>query len=175
MSKKPNKVITIIHTGKGDDGYCTINGTLVSKSDVIIRYLSGLDKCQSYTHSLNSAKTNVQDFLFILGALVNNPNSEKYTIAANKLYQYFKKEINSIVRGLPALTGFIRTSTRNSALMFLRALIRETECLAKEAVDEGKLDIIHVTYLNLLSDYIFAFIWFELDFDYSEDDVWSGI
>ncbi len=173
--KKPQRVITIVHTGNGNSGYTKINNLLTNKTDPLIKYLGGLDKCGSYTHCLLATdRKNVQDFLFILGALANKTKNPKYTEEAERLYEHFKVQLESISGALEPLTGFIRTNDINKDLMYLRCLIRETEIIAVEAVQLGKLNREHIKYLNLLSDLIFTFAWV-VSASHGQLQVWEGI
>jgi cob(I)alamin adenosyltransferase len=79
-----------------------------------------------------------------------------------------------LIKGLDALTGFIRTNRCNGELMFLRSLIREAELSATKAVQEGELNINHIKYLNFLSDYVFAMIWY-MSAENSELELWCGL
>lgn len=174
MSKKPERVITKIHTGTGNSGYCRIGGKLTSKTEPIVRYLGKLDSAQSYTHCLSSYRKNVQDYLFILGALGNNADNPKYKEAADLLYEYFETHMEELIKTLPPLEGFIRTSKNNADLMYLRSLIRESEIAAVAAVQEGQLNVFHIKYLNLLSDFVFALVWW-VDTSNESLEVWVGV
>lgn len=172
MSKKPEKVITIVHTGFGDSGKTKVGGITISKTDPIVKFMGLIDECQSLTTS-----EHIQNYLFILGALANNPNNEKYQIALSNLYEDIKIKIEVLIRDLPSLTGFIRTNSTNHILMQLRAKIRQTEiyyCEYLETLPEGHITFNLCKYFNILSDYIFAIIWHN-DSTSNSLTIWEGI
>ena len=172
MNKKPNNVITIVHTGFGDTGKTKVGGETISKTKPIVKFMGLIDECQSLTIS-----EYLQNYLFILGALANNPNNDKYKIELDMLYDDLKSRIVKLISDLPPLTGFIRTTSDNQSLMQLRAKVRQAEiayCEHYETLSETTSTINLCKYINLLSDYIFAHIWF-CDSTFGELKVWEGI
>lgn len=194
--KKPEKIITKIHTGYGDYGFTKVGNKKILKNEAIVRYLSALDSCNSYTADLdlrrilyvnmgekvkstepsyayNNYRKVVQDYLFILGALAHNPNNPAYVIKLNELYDMFKSEIEVLIKRLPPLTGFIRTNSYNEGLMQLRTEIRQAEILA---VDTGGFISNNPwsMYLNLLSDFVFAVIWNRC-YNINKLELWEGV
>ena len=51
MSKKPQKIITIVHTGFGDSGNTKIGGKVISKTNPLVKFMGLLDSCQALTVS----------------------------------------------------------------------------------------------------------------------------
>jgi cob(I)alamin adenosyltransferase len=177
--KKPEKIITKIHTGYGDYGFTKVGNKKILKTEIIVRYLSALDSCNSYTADLDlrsnykSYRKVVQDYLFILGALAHNPNNPTYVDKLNELYDMFKSEIEVLIKDLPPLTGFIRTNSYNAGLMQLRTEIRQAEILAVDAagfISNNPWSM----YLNLLSDFVFAVIWNRCYFG-DKLELWEGV
>ena len=176
--KKPEKIITKIHTGYGDYGFTKVGNKKILKTEIIVRYLSALDSCNSYTADLDRIhnilyRKVVQDYLFILGALAHNPNNPAYVNKLNKLYDMFKSEIEVLIKDLPPLTGFIRTNSYNAGLMQLRTEIRQAEILAVDAagfISNNPWSM----YLNLLSDFVFAVIWNRCYFS-DNLELWEGV
>ena len=183
--KKPEKIITKVHTGYGDYGFTKVGNKKILKTESIVRYLSALDSCNSYTADLDRIhnffilggfilyRKVVQDYLFILGALAHNPNNPAYVNKLNKLYDMFKSEIEVLIKDLPPLTGFIRTNKYNAGLMQLRTEIRQAEILAVDVagfISNNPWSM----YLNLLSDFVFAVIW---NRSYFSDnlELWEGV
>ncbi len=171
MSKKPNNVITIVHTGFGDYGKTKVGGHTVSKTHPVVKFMGLLDECQSLTTS-----EFVQDYLFILGALANNPDNEKYRDELNRKYDIIKETIPIIIEDLPPLEGFIRTTIDNQLLMQLRAKIRQAEIAYCEYITEivGYTGFNMCKHINILSDYIFASIWYDAS-TYNTLKVWKGL
>ena len=177
--KKPEKIITKIHTGYGDYGFTKVGNKKILKTEIIVRYLSALDSCNSYTADLDlrsnykSYRKVVQDYLFILGALAHNPNNPTYVDKLNELYDIFKSLIEVLITDLPPLTGFIRTNSYNAGLMQLRTEIRQAEILAVDAagfISNNPWSM----YLNLLSDFVFAVIWNRCYFG-DKLELWEGV
>jgi cob(I)alamin adenosyltransferase len=196
--KKPEKIITKVHTGYGDYGFTKVGNKKILKTEIIVRYLSALDSCNSYTADLDLRRIRylnmddgkevdiqpsfsdysnyrkvVQDYLFILGALAHNPNNPTYVNKLNELYDMFKSEIEVLIKDLPPLTGFIRTNKYNAGLMQLRTEIRQAEILAVDVagfISNNPWSM----YLNLLSDFVFAVIW---NRSYFSDnlELWEGV
>lgn len=172
MFKKPQNVITIVHTGFGDSGKTKVGGKTISKTSSIVKFMGLIDECQSLTTSKN-----IQDYLFVLGALANNPNNEKYQRFLNDTYISIKNKIVLLIEDLPPLEGFIRTTDSNQSLMQLRAKIRQAEiayCEYFETLSDSDITFNLCKYINLLSDYIFAYIWY-CDFTFNQLEIWSGI
>jgi cob(I)alamin adenosyltransferase len=176
--KKPEKIITKIHTGYGDYGFTKVGNKKILKTEIIVRYLSALDSCNSYTADLDLGHMTmyrkvVQNYLFILGALAHNPNNPAYVDKLNELYDMFKFEIEVLIKNLPPLTGFIRTNKYNAGLMQLRTEIRQAEILAVDAagfISNNPWSM----YLNLLSDFVFAVIWNRCYFS-DNLELWEGV
>jgi len=192
--KKPEKIITKIHTGYGDYGFTKVGNKKILKTEIIVRYLSALDSCNSYTTDLDfiyirfkningvvdtgppfsNYRKVVQDYLFILGALAHNPNNPTYVNKLNELYDMFKSEIEVLIKDLPPLTGFIRTNKYNADLMQLRTEIRQAEILAVDTagfISNNPWSM----YLNLLSDFVFAVIWKRCSYNIINLELWEGV
>jgi cob(I)alamin adenosyltransferase len=178
--KKPEKIITKIHTGYGDYGFTKVGNKKILKTEIIVRYLSALDSCNSYTADLDlrsdykSYRKVIQDYLFILGALAHNPNNPAYVDKLNELYDMFKSEIEVLIKDLSPLTGFIRTNSYNAGLMQLRTEIRQAEILAVDAagfISNNPWSM----YLNLLSDFVFAVIWNRCSYNSNNLELWEGV
>lgn len=167
--EKPEKIITIIHTGTGNNGKTNIGKERVFKYDLKIQYVGGLDACQSYCYKDHTLFNNkyfylvdcMQDVFFLLGALANSPDHERFSKKLEDQYELLKMSLDNLLNAtsLDPLSGFIKTNKYNAVLMQLRCEIRKTERVATSLTAKGKLDIIHVKTLNLLSDVVFALIW----------------
>lgn len=172
MSKKPQKIITIVHTGFGDSGNTKIGGKVISKTNPLVKFMGLLDSCQALT-----VCGEIQNYIFVLGALANNPSNKDYQKKLEEYYEYISYKSKELIENLPPLTGFIRTNPGNQSLMQLRAKIREAELVYCEYIEFiGKENIVFnlQPFLNLLSDYIFSFIWY-WDVERKELTVWGGI
>lgn len=153
--RKPKTPITVVRTKTGDTGFTWFRGNpQFPKSSVAVKYIGQLDLAQSYAIDMFA----VQDFLFALGALFNNPNQTNAIADIEVLCDQFEKEISTQADKLPPLTGFIRTTSNNSDLMKLRAVIRQAEVYACDLSNEYNMDI-HIKSLNILSDFIFTMAW----------------
>lgn len=165
---KPERVITIVHTGTGNNGKTNIGKDRVHKFDLQIQYVGALDSCQSYCYKDSVFENeqseiidSLQDIFFVLGALAHNGKNEKYIDKIKEDYELMKFNLDNLLHSSPLepLQGFIKTNRHNAVLMQLRCEIRRAERIATSLTAKGKLDIIHVHTLNLLSDVVFALIW----------------
>lgn len=168
--KKPQKVITIVHTGTGNDGTTNLGIGRISKSSLIIEYVGMLDSCQSLTYfdalylsGYEHLIIKLQNIFFLLGGLAHNPQKIEYQ---NELNTYYKELITELPKllddsTLQPLSGFIRTNRINAPLMQLRSEIRKTELIAvKMAIAENQAERNStIEILNLLSDVVFALAW----------------
>jgi len=166
--KKPERVITIVHTGTGNNGKTNIGKDKLNKFDLRVQYVGALDSCQSYCYKdyvfeekYSEVLESMQNIFFILGALVNNSKHEKYVNQIQEDYELMKFNLDNLLNSSPLkpLEGFIKTNRHNASLMQLRCEIRRAERIACSLTAKNKLDNIHVETLNLLSDVVFALIW----------------
>jgi cob(I)alamin adenosyltransferase len=168
--KKPQRVITIVHTGTGNDGTTNIGTGRVSKSSLIIEYVGMLDSCQSLTYfdalylsGYENLIIKIQNIFFLLGGLAHNPKKEEYQNQLKIYYDELKKDIVNLLDdpSMAPLSGFIRTNRINAPLMQLRSEIRKTELVAvKIAIAENQAERnFNIETLNLLSDVVFALAW----------------
>lgn len=180
---KPERVLTIIHTGVGNNGQTNLGLNKISKTDPRIEYVGLLDTCQSYCYfdKTDSDYSNIfydlQDILFLLGGLVNNPNKKEYLDKLDIYYDKLKNHLEWILKYSTAvkspLTGFIRTTSDNYKLMQLRCVIRNAERTAVYLNDLNFVDKIHIKILNLASDVVFALAW-DISVISRSLQVWTG-
>lgn len=180
---KPQNVITIIHTGVGDNGQTNLGVEKIPKTDPRIEYVGLLDTCQSYCYFDKNYNDyfnifyDLQDVLFLLGGLVNNPNKKEYLVKLDEYYEKLKNHLEYILKYSTAtktpLTGFIRTTNDNYKLMQLRCVIRDAERTAVYLNELNFVNKIHVKILNLASDIIFALVW-DVSVRLNSLQVWTG-
>jgi cob(I)alamin adenosyltransferase len=153
---KPEKVITVVRTGYGDNGTTWFNGNKqFPKTDLNIEYIGLLDWIQSYSADMYS----IQDLVFALGANHHSPTSQKYIDLINLSAAQFEAVIKAEAPRLNPLTGFIRTTKKNAKLMQLRCIIRHTELVACKLKETNPNMDLHIRALNILSDYVFVCAW----------------
>lgn len=169
--KKPEKVLTVIRTGTGDQGTTWFRDNhKYPKSSLQIEYLGMLDLVQSHT-----VNCDIQDLIFALGANFYNQKDEKYLNQITQLTEFFEKKVKDITSSFNSLDGFIRTTSKNQELMKLRAVIRQTEQLACQLLELEPCIKLHVKSLNILSDYVFTLAWKNSLNEYNQKvHTWSG-
>lgn len=180
---KPEKVITIIHTGTGNNGQTNIGKERLFKYDLKVEYVGSLDSCQSLCykdHTLFDGEyfyiiDTLQDVFFSLGALANAPGHERFLQKLAEQYELLKMSLDNLLNSTPLepLKGFIKTNKYNTTLMQLRCEIRKAERVATSLMAENKLDITHINILNLLSDVVFALIW-RMCVKTNSLEIWTG-
>lgn len=168
--KKPQKVITIVHTGTGNDGTTNLGIGRISKSSLIIEYVGMLDSCQSLTYfdalylsGYEDLIIKFQNIFFLLGGLAHNPQKVEYQNELNTYYKELLKDLPKLLDDptLLPLGGFIRTNRINAPLMQLRSEIRKTELIAVRmaVANDSPTTTVDIEMLNLLSDIVFALAW----------------
>lgn len=174
-NKKPDRVITCVHTGTGNSGTTDFQQKRLLKSSLEIHYVGSLDEAQSLicydeTEYLSNTLLGFQDSLFTLGASAYNIENTLYLTIITNLYEVWKEFLKYYLADIEPLTGFLRTCKSNQTFMQLRACIRRSERIAVE-LDYKE----HVKLLNILSDVAFALAWLKTLEDHKPVLVWEGL
>ena len=158
--------ITKVTTKAGDKGKTNLgDGSLVSKSNERICSIGSIDNLNSYigwasviaTQDLLKDLMEIQQDLFNLGGELSLPLETMSLLKIDRL-KWLETEIQKINSNLPELKEFI--IPRGSELCTRIHIIR-TECRNAERdlvklyeIESGP--ILHIKYLNRLSDYFFV-------------------
>ena len=179
MSKefnKPNITINRVYTGKGDRGYTQlVGGEKVRKDANRIKGFGDIDELNVAVGSCGLALKNVdietkekifvlilriQNDLFNLGNMIATPSNDinsKMPQITDKSIKYLEDKINSYNKELVPLNSFVLPggSELNIRFHYARVICRRCERNVVEILDDEKLDILILKYLNRLSDLFF--------------------
>lgn len=159
MSKrKPDRPITKVHTGIGDDGSTYFQGEMMSKDHALIDFVGDLDEACAFLGKLKTPGIDkYQTILFELGAMTHSPSalsefSENLKTHTATIIAHIENAIKQ--EGLEELRGFIIPTPINADVMIARAIIRRAE---RSAIRAGLTWAIPL--LNVFSDYLFVISW----------------
>ena len=159
-----------IYTKTGDDGTTgLLGGERVLKCDVKIEAYGTIDElnahigsiCDLYNHeSIKNQLLSIQNHLFIIGShlattekgtKMNLPNIEERDI------QTLESWMDNMEESLPPLQHFILPGghSASSAAQIARCICRRAERRMVEIGDRNENAILHLKYINRLSDYLF--------------------
>jgi len=167
-----------IYTKTGDDGTTGLyGGTRVSKSDLRIDAYGTIDELNAYIGMIRDQKVDqisfevlvkIQKELFIIGAVLATPkekeilkngtNRLKTTEITSEMVCDLEKEIDLINETLDPMTHFVLPGghTTVSYCHIARCVCRRSERLVVELNDVVEVNVLVLTYLNRLSDYLFV-------------------
>lgn len=179
-----------IYTKTGDKGQSSLSdGSRISKSSARIRAYGDVDELNSwlgvaasYEQSKKVAEliTRVQRELFILGADLATPISEKPTRQIPRIEQRhidsLESEIDELSVELEKLMSFILPGGVASAsyLHLARAVCRRAERSCVHLADEDEINNLALIYLNRLSDWLFTLARYENHKANHPEIKWSG-
>jgi cob(I)alamin adenosyltransferase len=160
-----------IYTKKGDKGETSlIGGSRVSKNHIRIEAYGTVDELNSYIGLIRDQEINtshytvlleIQDRLFTLGSLLAaEPGKSKMKLPELKPDDivYLENQIDLMDKTLTPMQSFVLPGghTTVSYCHIARCVCRRAErnCVALSNVSE--VDIILLSYLNRLSDYLFT-------------------
>jgi cob(I)alamin adenosyltransferase len=164
--------INKIYTRSGDKGETgLVGGQRVKKRSLRIRTFGGVDELNAWLgvirtltedHDLEKILAKIQNDLFDIGAeLATLPGSEWPTMEKLSAVHTaaLEKQIDKYTENVPDLTSFVLPggSLINSYLHVARTVCRRVECDCWQlAEEEQKISSFILTYLNRLSDLLFA-------------------
>lgn len=158
-----------VFTKTGDQGTTSVaNKNRISKNNPQIHALGDLDELSCWLGwtlcyqllpdiraTLSQAQVNVQR----AGSLVAGSSSQTHLIQGLQQHtQALEEAMEDLERTLPPLKDFILPggTPTTSTLHLCRAICRRAERSVVALLDEKKVDVNVVTYLNRLSDYLFV-------------------
>ena len=158
--------ITKVTTKTGDDGKTSLaDGKRVKKNHVIIYALGELDQLNavigwaevaSSSEKISKDLKSIQQDIFNISGDISLPDGNSKLLKEERIF-FLENKITDMSKNLPPLKEFILPggSEFNARLHILRTTARNTErCLVAMQEDEGR-NILHLKYLNRLSDYLF--------------------
>ena len=166
--------MTIIRTGKGDQGDTQLGAKTFRKGHPLVLLSSALDVAQAHTIALPlnwgefKPRELLQELLFSSGSVLMARNQREFEAVLQEIGVLMESQIGFIDSSLEDLTAFIRVFEANSELMKLRTLLREAECRCVAAHDYLELEakglnenLLYMLMcvakaLNIASDWVFA-------------------
>ncbi len=161
-----------VYTRKGDKGTTgLIGGTRVPKHSLRIEAYGTVDELNSYIGLLRDKtiddKTkkdliDIQDRLFTLGSLLAE-DKEKSKMKLPQIYQsdidFLEQKMDEMDKELPPMKSFILPGGHETVSFchISRCVCRRAERLASALANEVELDLLILSYLNRLSDYLFVY------------------
>lgn len=157
-----------LFTKTGDQGTTALpNRERVSKNDPFLHALGDLDElscwlgwalCHKLHPDTRTILSQAQVHVQRAGSLISTNASSSHLKEGLKQHtQTLEDEMDTLERSLPPLRDFILPggTPTASALHLCRAVCRRAERSIVALLDEKKVDVDIVTYLNRLSDYLF--------------------
>jgi cob(I)alamin adenosyltransferase len=167
-----------VYTKTGDKGTTALfGGTRVPKHHIRIESYGTVDELNSHIGLIRDQDINpdykkilerVQDRLFTVGAILATPPDKEVLkngkerlnipkIAASDVEQ-LENEIDSMETALPPMTHFVLPGghTTVSYCHIARCVCRRAERLSVHLNELEPVDVLVLTYLNRLSDYLFV-------------------
>ena len=176
--------ITKVYTKTGDDGTTSLSdGSRVKKNSLRIISIGSVDELNASLGMVLSTRPveiiskllrKIQNDLFNLGGEISTKdlNLKLVSIDDIKLLEESIDELNS---DLPALKEFImpRGTDIVSRLHFSRTICRRAEVDLVNLSQIEKINSIHLTYLNRLSDYLFVSARYQNNYDENNEIFWD--
>jgi cob(I)alamin adenosyltransferase len=160
-----------IYTKTGDKGTTSLfGGARVPKHHIRIESYGTVDELNSYIGLLRHREIGaenqevlgeVQDRLFTLGSiLATDPSKSNMKVPEliDSDVELLEKEIDRMMETLPEMRSFVLPGGNDSVAFchIGRCVCRRAERLAVQLNEEEAIDKLVITYLNRLSDYLFA-------------------
>lgn len=160
-----------IYTKTGDKGTTALfGGARVPKHHIRIESYGTVDELNSYIGLLRHREIGsenqevlgeVQDRLFTLGSILATDPSKSNMKVPELIeadVELLEKEIDRMMEVLPEMRSFVLPGGNDSVSFchIARCVCRRAERLAVQLNEEEPIDHLVITYLNRLSDYLFA-------------------
>lgn len=167
-----------VYTKTGDKGKTSLfGGTRVPKYDLRIEAYGTVDELNSFIGLIRDQKIDSQSFetlikiqneLFTLGSMLATPKdkeklkSGKERLNIPKISEndiiHLEKEMDKMDKNLPAMTNFILPGGHStvSYCHIARTICRRAERITVQLSNLEDINLITISYLNRLSDYLFV-------------------
>ena len=176
--------ITKVYTKTGDNGTTSLSdGSRVKKNSLRIISIGSVDELNASLGMVLSTRPveiiskllrKIQNDLFNLGGEISTKdlNLKLVSIDDNKLLE---ESIDELICDLPALKEFImpRGTDIVSRLHFSRTICRRAEVDLVNLSQIEKINSLHLTYLNRLSDYLFVSARYQNNYDENNEIFWD--
>ena len=159
-----------VYTKKGDKGKTQLlGGSMVDKDHVKLECYGTIDELNSFIGNIYDQEINsfhkeillkIQNQLFNLGSIISfdgEKNKIKLPNIKIENIKMLEKAIDKMEENLPKLKSFILPSGHPTASKchIARTVCRRAERNLVTLSKTTKIDILHLQYLNRLSDYLF--------------------
>ncbi len=175
-----------IYTKKGDSGETSLfGGQKVPKSSIRISSYGTVDELNSilgmalaevHTEKTGELLTTVQTQLFVLGADLATPQSNKVRIdrITSDEVQFLEDAIDELEVYLPPLRNFILPggSKAGATIHYARTVCRRAERITVECSTIEEISPLTIQYLNRLSDFLFVLARYENHNSGTEETPW---
>tara|TARA_Y100000385_G_C13055796_1_gene621890 strand:+ start:406 stop:951 length:546 start_codon:yes stop_codon:yes gene_type:complete len=160
-----------IYTKKGDRGSTQLlGGTIIKKNNIKLECYGAIDELNAYIGNIydqdissNQKRTlyNIQNQLFNLGSCIafdGKKDSIKLPNISEKNIEMLEDRIDIMDTLLPDLNNFILPSGYStvSKCHIARTVCRRAERRLVALSEKEKVNLLHLKYLNRLSDYLFV-------------------
>ena len=167
-----------IYTKTGDKGKTSLfGGTRVPKYNLRIEAYGTIDELNSFIGLIRDQKIDkksfdvlikIQNELFTLGSMLATPENKKLLKngqerlnipkVTEKDIEFLENEMDQMNEHLPSMTNFILPggNTTVSYCHIARTICRRAERITVNLSEEEVIDLICISYLNRLSDYLFV-------------------
>lgn len=164
----PKNRITKVYTRTGDDGKTSlVGGKRVSKSSARVtsygdvdelNAIIGLARLEIKDDSIKHIIKEIQNDLFILGADLASPPEVNVPRVKSEMIESLEMHIDNYLKELEPLREFILPggNPAGAVLHLSRTVCRRAERSVVKLMEEEKLDVLPLTYLNRLSDLLFV-------------------
>ncbi len=177
-----------IYTKTGDKGKTSLfGGRGASKNSLRIKSYGEVDELNSYigtilsqskTGEINSRLLRVQNELFVLGTDLATPQDVKINVPriSKPFVTRLEKDIDFLQKKLPQIKNFILPggSGTGSQLHFARTIVRRTERSIADLVENEKINLETLRYINRLSDWFFVLARYVNKLDNVKEVYWRG-
>ena len=160
-----------IYTKKGDKGKTQLlGGSMVDKNHIKLECYGTIDELNAFIGNIYDQEIrtfhkdmlfNIQNQLFNLGSIISfdgKKNSIKLPNVKPENIEMIEKAIDTMEESLPVLKNFILPSGHSSASIchIARTICRRAERNLVALRQHQEIDLLHIQYLNRLSDYLFV-------------------
>jgi len=160
-----------IYTKKGDKGKTQLlGGSMVDKNHIKLECYGTIDELNAFIGNIYDQEIRtfhkgmlfkIQNQLFNLGSIISfdgKKDSIKLPNVKSENIEMMEKAIDTMEESLPILKNFILPSGHSSASMchIARTVCRRAERNLVALSQHQEIDLLHIQYLNRLSDYLFV-------------------
>ena len=176
--------ITKVYTKTGDDGTTSLSdGSRIKKNSLRIISIGSVDELNASLGMVLSTRPveiiskllrKIQNDLFNLGGEISTKDLNLKLVSIDDI-KLLEESINELNSDLPALKEFImpRGTDIVSRLHFSRTICRRAEVDLVNLSQIEKINSLHLTYLNRLSDYLFVSARYQNNYDENNEIFWD--